>query len=503
MSAREIISKQVVLYGDSAMVTEVIKISAKDGVVEFFLPYQIDDDTVTLNIQDLMPAELNIEEREVDREHYSNLKKELMNAEDHLGDLNAEKEGVRAGLERCGKMANKAEDADQLKAIEAFLDERARTLNLELKRLDKEILDVKENIAKINTLISRRGESEKVMAVSAFLTKKDGTVFTGDATATLKYSIDDCGWYPIARLNARPSSGVIEMSRSAVITQTTGEDWDDADIVLSTNPGNSSGEPKDIQPWKINLYEKGSGFLGVAHGAMMGAALCKSNMMVDESCMDEQVEEEAPVMRTAPKVTEEATSVRWELGKRTVHSGIPCTVVLDQANWNAEFYRVLRPNEAIVSYLAADILLNNPAGMTLARTTILVDDVLVGERDISVMGDKETLFFGEDAFVTAKMIARKQIRGKEGFIIDTKQTYNWTWDIEVKNAHSDPIKVVLEDALPQCMDKRINLDIKSEPPAEVDKNTLRWKFTAKTGTTVIKHSVSIDAPANMNLVKGR
>ena len=255
-----------------------------------------------------------------------------------------------------------------------------------------------------------------------------------------------------------------------------------------------------ILPWYIRPREDASaGGVRFANKMMMAAA----PMVEEAEMMDNAVSEAKVVRRVMPKVSEGTASARWELGKRTVRAGIPCTVILDKARWNAEFYRNIRPNTNTVSYLAADINLPEPAGMSSALTTVMVDDVLVGTRTMSIMGQKETLFFGQDPYVTAKMIAHDQQGGKNGFIIGKKQTYNWNWDIEVKNTHKEPVKVVIEDALPQNQDKRIGLTIKSEPPADREKDKLRWKLSAKTGVTVIKHSVAIEAPDDMRLQRGR
>ncbi len=119
------------------------------------------------------------------------------------------------------------------------LEEKKRELEHELNHLKRK----RENLAK--------GHSRQKREALVYVLKDRG----GKSRIELNYLVNNANWEPQYNLRAKLDDNVSVIEYNAVVHQSSGEDWEEAKISLSTaEPSMVAGSP-DLDPMKISLRE--------------------------------------------------------------------------------------------------------------------------------------------------------------------------------------------------------------------------------------------------------
>lgn len=79
---------------------------------------------------------------------------------------------------------------------------------------------------------------------------------TGQATVTLTYVVQRAQWIPAWDLQLQPESNTVNLSLAGVVSQSTGEDWTQASLILSTAIPNAAVEVPKLYTWKIGVADR-------------------------------------------------------------------------------------------------------------------------------------------------------------------------------------------------------------------------------------------------------
>lgn len=78
----------------------------------------------------------------------------------------------------------------------------------------------------------------------------------GTATVSLTYLVSNAQWTPTWDLQLQPDTNTVAISLAGVVSQSTGEDWPQASLALSTAiPSNAATAPK-LATWKIGVSDR-------------------------------------------------------------------------------------------------------------------------------------------------------------------------------------------------------------------------------------------------------
>jgi|GEM_PF-738966 len=125
-------------------------------------------------------------------------------------------------------------------ATEAF--DRIEKVAVQKRELDKQIQALQ---SELDNLGSHSAKSHDVTIVVA--AEKPGNVY-------LSYQNRDASWRPMYRATLNSSTGIMEMVRSAMVKQLSGEDWKNIKLILSTGRPSLSPDAADPQPHEITHY---------------------------------------------------------------------------------------------------------------------------------------------------------------------------------------------------------------------------------------------------------
>ncbi len=304
------------------------------------------------------------------------------------------------------------------------------------------------------------------------------------------YSVRNAHWLPLydARLDtgAKDRKPALELVRRAEITQSTGEDWSNVALAVSTVRTARGGSAPDLNSLLVQ-YPQPPRPLGSAAFSDMKLRQMQSPPMAFE----------APA---APAQRAEEQQATAEIGGFQVTFRIPGRVSLG-ASEGAKSLRVstaiVTPDLAVraapvldpTAFIEASFRQAEDAPLLPGRVAIYRDGVFVGRGQMAAAGKDETvrLGFGADDKIKIERAVVKRNEGSTGLIVTTSKTDERAFKTSVRNGHDFPIRIAIEDQLPVSENEDIVVDMlpSTTPPTTTNlrdrRGVLEWAFEAKPG----------------------
>ena len=481
-------SARVTLYATGASVTETRQLTPAEGVVRFSLPAAVDTQSLRITIAGATVTGMQIVKAPAMPDDGPDAVA-LRAARQKVSELTGEIAVLKARLDFWMKASD--EPGHDMQTAEAIFAEHVAALNRQRQETEAALSVAQNELIRLEERQQTRGVSETVFNVTAHVVRVDNA--TGPLAVQLSYILNACGWRPLMRLDALTGQNGIDLERIAVIEQKTGMDWTQVELTLSTAATAVQVEPPRLGSWRIEP-------LRAVEPRPVANRAATMDLLGEDMPM---AAAKSSLRASAPAFSEEASSERWDLGIKDVPAGTPVLVALDKQQWTARFVRLIRPARQRIAYLVGQVELPEALHIPAGAAQYFVDGVYVGTGSFAFSDRQKDIAFGPDPAVTAVMTADTAQSGTHG-IVGRRQSYDWRWTITVKNAHTRPVDVRVEDALPQSGDSDIVIKIDDSPAAERDEQTLIWNLTVPAGGEErIHHAVSFEAPADMNVAPGR
>ncbi|MDO9561532.1 MAG: mucoidy inhibitor MuiA family protein [Bradyrhizobium sp.] len=307
------------------------------------------------------------------------------------------------------------------------------------------------------------------------------------ATLRVTYAVRQARWTPLydARLDTggKDRKPGLELVRRAEITQTTGEDWSNVALAVSTVRTARGGSAHELNSLIVQYRESPR---PLAAGAALDAAKPRSMPapMAAEAVARRADEQEAAV----------------EVGGFQVTFRIPGRISLG-ASEGAKSLRVstatIAPDLAVRSapvrdpsaFLEARFTQGEDAPLLPGRVSIYRDGVFVGRGLMTgaARGEPVRLGFGADDKVKIERTVVKRNEGSAGLIVTTSKTDERSFKTTVRNGHDFPIRIAIEDQLPVSENEEIQVEMLPSTTAPTATNlrdrrgVLEWAFEARPG----------------------
>ena len=487
----------VIVYPDGASVTRVISLDLPAGdntLVAKDFPLTLDPSSLrvegeagakfTIGAIDTKPprAAPPVNLPEIDR-RIEALKDESSNLGGVINAATARRkfaerfaEASPAGLGEKGEARPLAE----WRAAFAAVAEEVAAADTAIRDAERKQRDIAREIARLESDRATRPPSKLEIRIDL------AAATAAKATLRVTYAVRQARWAPLydARLDtgARDRKPVLELVRRAEITQTTGEDWSNVALAVSTVPTARGGSAPELNSLIVQYPQPprplAAGAASDARPRSMPAP------MAFESLAKRADEQEAAV----------------EVGGFQVTFRIPGRVSLG-ASEGAKSLRVssttIAPDLALRSapvrdpsaFLEARFVQGEDAPLLPGRISIYRDGVFVGRGQMANVGKGEPvrLGFGADDKVKIERTVVKRNEGSAGLIVTTSKTDERSFKTTVRNGHDFPIKIAIEDQLPVSENEEIQVEMlpSTTPPTATNlrdkRGVLEWAFEAKPG----------------------
>lgn len=311
----------------------------------------------------------------------------------------------------------------------------------------------------------------------------------GSLTLELAYVVPRAAWRPVYRATLDPQGTSVELVREAVVTQTTGEDWSDVTLTLSTALPARGVEPPPVSPWMVRVAPQPA----MAEKVTFGAGFIQDlpvpgrfyqNVLTLAPGVDDSRAEPSPNVYGARerdflasvsglKDAEQARNATVEIVETSYDvsfvvptaSDVPADgrehrVVLQRTPLPVELSYFVAPGLRAAAFLTATAKL--PDGAPLLRGPVRISNgaaylgtYLVGE---TAPGAALRLPFGEDARVKVTRVTLPAERSHEGWGDRTQHT-GAAFRTRLENLRDGTVRVRVEEALPISEDERVRVEV--------------------------------------------
>ncbi|MDR2846380.1 MAG: DUF4139 domain-containing protein [Candidatus Methanoplasma sp.] len=410
-----------------------------------------------------------------------------------IAGLKAEEEFLKLNRSIAGDSGIKLDD---LKALNDYHRERANEVLTQRVLLDKELVKLRKVRDGIAAELGGIDENKISLSVSVEVSaEKEGT-----AEVVISYFLNDAYWTPRHELRVSESDGNVRLIAKGDIVQTTGEDWSDIAVTLSSGNPAVGGTQPILRPWFIDLRVPQA-----SRGHHESIKVARMASPAAECVMDEECSVINEVARnTYADVKEGHTSIDFELPFRVSvpSQDDPFTVDIAVHELKAElqYYCVSKLDRDV--FLLAKIADWESLNLIEGETSVFQGNTFVGKTYLEPgrTGDKLEVSLGRDKGIIVKRerghdTASSAIFGKTNKAVRV-------WNITVQNTRKRDIELRLLDQVPVSVNKSVIVDTVDLSGAELNKETgeVSWILKIKAGGSVKKtFSYSVTYPKEGNI----
>jgi uncharacterized protein (TIGR02231 family) len=316
------------------------------------------------------------------------------------------------------------------------------------------------------------------------------------ATLRVTYAVRNARWLPLydARLDtgAKDRKPQVELVRRAEVTQSTGEDWSNVTLGVSTvriGRGGSAPElnslvaqyPQVPKPMAVGAMQE------QARSAPMQRKMQSPAMAVppDQADMPVRADEQQAVAEIGDFQATFKIPGRVSLGAAEGAKSLRIAAMTVPADLMVRAAPVMDPT----AFLEASFKQTDDTTLLPGKVAIYRDGVFVGRGKLlaSAKDDIVRLGFGADDKVKVERAVLKRNEGSAGLIVTTSKTDERAFKTTVRNGHDFPIHVAIEDQLPVSESEEIAVEMlpATTPPTASNirdkRGVLEWSFDAKPG----------------------
>ena len=371
------------------------------------------------------------------------------------------------------------------------------TVGEEIASADTAVRDATRKMREIDRQIGQLEVERKAKPPSKLEVRMDiAAPAATKATLRVTYNVRNARWLPLydARLDtgAKDRKPQLELVRRAEITQSTGEDWSNVTLGVSTvriSRGGSAPELGSLvaqypQPQRPMALGAASDLARPA--PMTRQAQSPAMAKIAESAEPrERAEEQQAVAEIGDFQATFRIPGRVSLGAAEGAKSLKIAATTVPADLAVRAAPVMDPT----AFLEASFKQPDDTALLPGKVAIYRDGVFVGRGKItaSAKDDIVRLGFGADDKVRIERAVLKRNEGSAGLLVTTSKTDERSFKTTVRNGHDFPIKVAIEDQLPVSENEDIVVEMlpATTPPTASNirdkRGVLEWSFDAKPG----------------------
>ncbi|HMR56324.1 MAG TPA: DUF4139 domain-containing protein, partial [Cyclobacteriaceae bacterium] len=369
----------------------------------------------------------------------------------------------------------------ELKAMADFYRTRLSDIVSSRMKQDEKMKKLNERIARLNAQINsqnelyRRNTSELVVSVSAEAAT--------NVELQVRYVVANAGWSPVYDLRAIDTKNPVQLSYKANVFQSTGEEWNNVKLKLSTANPNLSGQKPELYSWYLDFYYPQ--VYDMAKRKSMAAAPA-AVYRAEAKVADEEL---AEAITVADYVTTIQTSLNTEfdiaLPYTVASSAKPVVVDIRSYDMKADYIYSVAPKLDMDAFLMARATGWEEFNLLPGEANIFFEGTFVGKSFIDPNNIKDTLAvsLGRDKRIVVKREKLKDLTSKNFIGSSRKESY--TWEISVRNTKADAVKIMIEDQVPVSQNTQIEVTTLDLGGAKYTKDTgkLMWELELKPNET--------------------
>ena len=445
----------------------------------------------------------------------------------------AMKEYLSTGIAKNVSGSETGLGIDELKKTMDYYESKSEEILIGARELAKSRADLLIAISRVQN--QYREESGAGGKTSGVLKLNLSAPAAGTFPATVTYFTPAASWSPYYDINATSTDGPVTIAAKSRVSQTTGLDWENVRLTLSTAVPSSGKVAPLFSTWFLRQYQPPNQppirVRGTSSVAAQNTYSYQEDFAIEEeaeiddivvigygrvrkSDITGAIPSPAPAPPTPTiydhvTTTDNALNVTYniDLPYSIPGSGKEQNIDLATTQTPAEYKYYCAPRLDGATYLIAEISNWESLGLLSAPANITYDDTYIGETwiDASSTQEKLTLTLGTDKRVSVMRELAREFSSTRAIGSTTEQTF--TWRITVRNSQTKPVAMVLKDQYPTSTDRSITVSIDSKATTpwtanKEDVGVVTWEGPLAAGevrTYIFSYTVKYPKEMNLNL----
>ena len=505
--------KAVTVYKDRALIERSAKQNLNEGehtIVFGGLPSGIDTNSLQvkggkqsvlqdLKVKDIYLDEISDEQKKETLQEIEDREYQIEELNDKIVNANQEKSFLlnlaNATSENTKKSMLALLVPEKMNNILVFYNEKLNSLDdfirnskRELKKLEKGLNSLRNEIAKYNNINERR---EKQVILKVFVND------TTEVELSLSYIVYNASWTPVYDLRLNSNQKKLSVAYNAIVKQSTGEKWDNIDLKLSTARPQLSGTSPTLSPWFIDIFKyqpppmlKKERAKAKKMDRMMSSG---ANTIAPEGIIEEAYAEleEEPMEIEEAKVETGATSVVFAIpGNNTIMDNYEeHKIGIASIELEAELEYNSIPKLSPFAYLTSKSKNTSDFPLLAGKTNIFLDNSFVSQSHLKLVAPNEkfktSLGVDEGIKIENKLVNKFS---KDEGLFSKKEKVIFEYKIEITNNKQSECKIKIKDQVPVSQSQDIKVEL-IEPKIKentdllkkMDDGSIEWLLKLPTG----------------------
>lgn len=390
--------------------------------------------------------------------------------------------------------ANQNLTVNELKAMADFYRTRLGDIGTGKIKSDERIKKINDRITKLNQQIREqndlynRNTSEIVVSVSA-----------DAATAVeleVNYIVANAGWYPVYDLRAANTRSPIQLNYKANVFQSTGEEWKNVRLKLSTANPSLGGVKPELYSWYLDFYQP---LAKALQGRVAGVQVQRSLSVADKKKQAEVIEE---IPQQAVNISDFTETIQTSLNTEfdislpytVLSASKPTLVDIRNYEMKAEYVYSSAPKLDHDAFLLARATGWEEFSLLPGEANVFFEGTFVGKSYIDPNEIKDTLSvsLGRDKRIVVKREKVKDFTTRKTIGSNIRESF--AWEVSVRNTKNEAVKILVEDQVPVSRNSQIEVTVLDVGGAKYNKDTgkLVWEMNLQPNETrkvVFKYEV--------------
>ncbi len=377
---------------------------------------------------------------------------------------------------------------------------KIRALNRDIEKLNSELSQLNSGGAKL-----KRSIVVDVEGVSA-----------GSLNLRVSYTVNGAYWSAAYDARAALDKSEVELTAFGAVRQTTGEDWDDVQMTLSTAQPTIGGRMPYVEPWILTEYQAYP--QRARQNVLMKAAMATADSAVQYEAfgVGGAMPASAPAEERADmayaNVAQAGISVTYQLARPVsiVSDGTESKFPVGTQTLKANFEYSVYPRSSEFAYLGSRVVNSKDLQLLAGPVNLFLNNEFVGKSSIDSIGPGEEfdLYLGIDENVKVKrqLVEKKVDDTLIGGIQSSNRKIIYKYKLSVENFTAKPTPFKLFESMPVAQTDKIKVKIQdvSIAPTAKDwkdrKGVWLWEFNlAPKQKQEVLYTFIVEHPRDMNV----
>lgn len=387
---------------------------------------------------------------------------------------------------------------------ETLLNQKDKN-KVELNKIDAEIAAVNKQV---NEERARDNQVQGSLRVKFFAKEPVSSAVTISYVSVLAH------WRPVYDVVADDSKGALKFYYKANIEQTSGINWDDVHLTLSTGDPNKGMNAPVLAPWQLSFSAPRPSAYSKKNLNSYGWSGTGEDIFTTDTYMNGQYQgstghnqfraARASTMNDYVAVDNAGVNTSFDVN---IPYTIPCdgkdhlvTARLYDVNASYEYFVAPGADEDV--FLMARVTNWQDLSLLSGKTNIFYEGTYVGQGYIDAQETKDTLniSMGRDKKIIVRKERDKSMRSRKFIGSNIKEEYGYS--ITIRNTRKEPVNVVVMDQAPLTTDRDISIESVETGGAQFTEETgmMRWPLTLNPNETkTVKFGFTIKYPKGKTL----